>query len=386
MGTGLRTLAPIAGLLSALVGLSCSSGAPFSCQTSDQCGVGGLCQAEGYCSFEDLSCTSGQAYGTLAPPALAGQCVSDPIEPATGDGDAGGEGTTATPVQDPSTSDGIDPDGDDTLALTSGGSSSVDDDGETGGSDGIETATDDGASSTGAPPIQRVTDGQLVLYRFDQGSGDEIEDLSGVEPPVPLTIVSEDESPSWGGDGLHFDGAGIAVAMGSSSKVRLGVQATGTLTVETWCTPDEQIQTGPPRLVTLSQDSTNRSFSLVHGGIAPNEGSLPVGDQYGMRVATDVTGFNGVPTLLTPSVAELQPTHVAATRDADQMVTIYVDGEALVSELREGSLADWGIDHAVAVGNEVTLGRPYRGTIHLAAVYDRALSPDEIVQNRDAGF
>ena len=38
-----------------------------------------------------------------------------------------------------------------------------------------------------------------------------------------------------------------------------------------------------------------------------------------------------------------------------------------------------------AVGNEIDLMRPWLGVMHLVAVYDRALAPDEVAQNFAAG-
>ena len=48
----------------------------FTCTTSDQCTVGGVCQPMGFCSFDDQSCASGQRYGA-ASGALGGVCVGD---------------------------------------------------------------------------------------------------------------------------------------------------------------------------------------------------------------------------------------------------------------------------------------------------------------------
>jgi hypothetical protein len=59
----------------------------FACDDSSQChrrGMGGLCQPNGWCSFPDISCQSGQRYGEAAPSPFGGQCVSE-----AGDGGAG---------------------------------------------------------------------------------------------------------------------------------------------------------------------------------------------------------------------------------------------------------------------------------------------------------
>ena len=50
-----------------------------------------------------------------------------------------------------------------------------------------------------------------------------------------------------------------------------------------------------------------------------------------------------------------------------------------------GSLANWSGDFRLLLANERTGDRPWRGELHLAAVYDRALSAAEVAQNFKAG-
>jgi len=57
----------------------------FACETSDQCTIGGACQAAtGFCSFTDNSCESGQRYGDAAGDGLANTCV--PVSVSCGNG------------------------------------------------------------------------------------------------------------------------------------------------------------------------------------------------------------------------------------------------------------------------------------------------------------
>lgn len=358
-----------------LVAAAGCSPAAFECQSAEQCGDGQC--FEGYCAFADASCPSGFAYGEHAPPALAKMCV-----PAADDA-AAATSSTAGPSPDPSTStiDSTTDTGSSPQPVTAESSTASADD--TASGDPPDPTT---TESTGAEG--RVTDGLIALYRFADSAADVVDDLSGVDPPVPLVVVADGDSPSWGADGLVFEGAGMARAMGSSSKIRQRLQATTEFTLEVWATPSELIQVGPPRLVTLSLDNGERSVTLMHGGITPEEGGgLPFGDQYGLRfVTSEHPAINGTPTILTESVAALQPTHVVATRDAEGLATIWVDGAPLVSEVRTGDFSNWPEGHGLAVGNELDGERGYLGTIHLVAIYERPLTGDEIATNRDAGY
>lgn len=364
---------------------SCGTPSAFACDSSAQCGSGGICQANGYCSFVSTDCPSGQVYGEHAPSIFAGECVAMVLEAdTTSDGGADSVSTssgisfgTSSASSDSASGAG------ETFAVTADGSSSGQpDSSSTGGDDASE------AESTGSP-IQRIEDGVLVLYRFTAGSGDIVEDLSQAMPPMTLTLQYEDGSPTWVDDGLVFAGTGGALVEGSSTKVRQGIVASNEMTLEVWTTPTVADQTGPPRLMTLSMDTSLRSVSLVHGGGTPaaKGEALPSGDQYGIRMQTSsLLNGNGLPTFTTDSVVTLEPTHVVATRAADGMLTLWVNGEAQASEQRDGDFSTWPDDHSLSIGNEVGLGRGYEGTIHLAAVYDRALSQSEILQNYDVGY
>lgn len=66
------------GLLGGIVG--CLSKPRFECAGAGEClngAVQGTCEADGYCSFPDSSCPSGQRYGELSGP-QAGECVAVP--------------------------------------------------------------------------------------------------------------------------------------------------------------------------------------------------------------------------------------------------------------------------------------------------------------------
>ncbi len=362
-----------------LAAASACSPAAFECQGGDQCGSG-QCWG-GYCAFPDASCPSGFTYGEYAPSHLAKTCVptaGDTAAASSSSSSSGSSSRASTDTVDPTTGSTADP-----QPLTAESSTASEHGTSTTDPPDPTTASESTGSGNG-----RVTDALIALYRFDDGADEVIDDLSDVDPLVPLTIVVDGDSPSWGADGLVFEGSGIARAMGASSKIRQRLQATTAFTFEVWTTPSELVQSGPPRLVTLSIDSVERSVSLMHGGINPPDGQgLPLGDQYGLRLVTsDLPGTNGMPPILTESIAALQPTHVVATRDVDGLVTIWVDGEPRSSEVRTGDFSPWGEDHMLAVGNELSGMRGYAGTIHLVAIYERPLTDDEIATNRDAGY
>jgi hypothetical protein len=49
-------------------------------------------------------------------------------------------------------------------------------------------------------------------------------------------------------------------------------------------------------------------------------------------------------------------------------------------------LSNWDPNYRLFLGNEGSLDRPWRGTLYMVALYDRALTPDEVAANFSAGY
>lgn len=67
------SVALLGSTLGAILGACTESGA-FVCSGDDSCGSGGICEADGWCSFADEECNSGRRYGSESG-AQSGQCV-----------------------------------------------------------------------------------------------------------------------------------------------------------------------------------------------------------------------------------------------------------------------------------------------------------------------
>lgn len=72
----------------------CSLGDSYHCARDGQClsgGPAGVCEASGYCSFADASCSGGRRYGRWAPAPLGSACVLQSGDLGTSDGACGGD-------------------------------------------------------------------------------------------------------------------------------------------------------------------------------------------------------------------------------------------------------------------------------------------------------
>ena len=228
---------------------------------------------------------------------------------------------------------------------------------------------------TPAPGISRVTVGQQVLYLFDEGSGSSVLDSAGVGTPINLTI-DDSTAVSWLPDGgLVINDPTIIQSGPAPTRLVDAVKDSNEITLEAWVIPDNLLQEGPARLVTLSRNDSSRNFMMGQAL-----------DAYEMRLRTTETTNNGLPAIAAPAgSATTALTHLVLTRQSDGQVALYVNNSLVVSDFRGGDFANWDDRFKMALANELIGDQSWLGTFHLVSVYDRALDAAEVDQNFQAG-
>jgi mono/diheme cytochrome c family protein len=216
----------------------------------------------------------------------------------------------------------------------------------------------------------------VALYEFKTGTGTVGYDTSGVEPALNLTMSGD---VSWvGGWGVNVRGGKLQGPTAASRKLHDLITASGEYSIEAWVAPANVVQENA-YIVSYSGGTSARNFTLGQTMY-----------DYDFFQRSSGTDANGAPQLSTPSADEvLQATlqHVVATYDPVAGRKLFVNGE-LVSNADPqagGTLADWNDTFALVLGNEVSSDRQWQGVIRLVAVHNRALNPEQIRQNFDAG-
>lgn len=226
----------------------------------------------------------------------------------------------------------------------------------------------------------RVLDGLQALYNFDESQGTTIRDTSGMSPPLDL-VIEDPTKATWLPGALSFTAPTRAKSVGSAARIESAMQATQELTLEAWITPDNLTQDGPARILTMSDGAYLRNFTLGQG-LWGSQAS----DTYNVRLRSTETDQDGMPMLTTGAgAAKIGLQHVVFTRTTSGKTRLYVDGTMQVEGNTGGGFSNWDPAYSLALGNEIGTSRPWLGTMHLVAMYDRALSAAEVQQNLLAG-
>jgi mono/diheme cytochrome c family protein len=232
----------------------------------------------------------------------------------------------------------------------------------------------DGVVASGG---SRHENNMIALYEFKTGEGNIAYDTSGIEPALNLTLSG---NYGWvGGWGVEFNGGKAQGTTNASRKLYNLIRATGEYSVEAWTVPGNVVQDGPARIVSYSGGTGARNFTM--GQTEYN---------YDFLHRSSSTDGNGEPMLSTDDADQrLQATlqHVVMTFDPANGRRIYVNGihTGDLDPVAGGTLQDWDDSFALVFGNEASSDRPWAGALRLVAIHNRALSPEQIVQNFAAG-
>ncbi|MBT8149657.1 MAG: LamG domain-containing protein [Pseudomonadales bacterium] len=233
---------------------------------------------------------------------------------------------------------------------------------------------DDGiqASSGG-----RVETHVIAQYEFRLGEGNRIDDRSNVAPLMPLTLIGDYTwQKNWG---VTFNDGRAQASVNNSTKLFDELSGTGEYTIETWIFPGNVTQDNTARIVSYSGGTEARNFTL--GQSLYNYEALN---------RSSVTNTNGLPALVTADAdedAQAVLQHVVVTFHPETGRKIYVNGVDTndPDDQGGGNFYNWDRDFAFVIGNEVSGNRPWQGTMRFLAIHKRALSPEDIQINYDAG-
>jgi Concanavalin A-like lectin/glucanases superfamily len=223
----------------------------------------------------------------------------------------------------------------------------------------------------------RYDTGIIAKWQFKEGTGAVADDTSGVDPALNLSLTGDF---SWvGGWGVSFGPNGGAARGGAaSSKLYNLIKSGGSYSVELWAAPANVTQTSA-FMASYSGGDSQRNFTISQDQM-----------QYEMFARSSNTDANGSPSLLTNAMnmnAQASLSHVVMTYDPVNGRRLYVNGNFTgdIDTVKGGTVGNWDDSFIFLLGNETSGDRKWQGTIRFAAVYNQALTQEQIQQNFAAG-
>ncbi len=226
---------------------------------------------------------------------------------------------------------------------------------------------------------QRVDPGLLALYRFDEGEGKIIRDVSGIDEPLDM-VIGKQKSVNWLPSGLAVKG-NAGIHSDSALKIAQAWRRSGELTIELWVRPfiDRPDQGKISPILTFKSAQGAIDYSQVSPPNYTTTPSTPL--HYLLTLSKD---DNRVKARFFQD--SKQPSERASGK---QKTKLESDGSHSVNE---SSLSARVADRALArnslrliLQGKKAAPHAWQGEYHLLAVYDRALTPWEIWRNYQAG-
>ena len=232
----------------------------------------------------------------------------------------------------------------------------------------------DGTIASGG---NRYDTGVIAKWQFKEGAGAVADDTSGVDPALNLTLAGD---TSWvGGWGVRFGPNGGEARGGAASRKLYDLIKTGgAYSVELWAAPANVTQEDA-FMASYSGGTAARNFTMAQRAY-----------QYEMFARSSATDANGAPALLTNDAdrdAQASLQHVVLTYDPVNGRRVYVNGNFTgdMDAEKGGTVGNWDDTFIFLLGNETSGNRKWQGTIRFAAVFNKALTQEQIQQNFAAG-
>jgi uncharacterized repeat protein (TIGR01451 family)/uncharacterized repeat protein (TIGR02543 family) len=220
----------------------------------------------------------------------------------------------------------------------------------------------------------RVISDLLALYTFEEGDGTTVHDVSGVGAPLDLTVEDETAVGWIPSGGLSINSSTIVASVVTATKIIETCKGSDEISIEAWIKPANTTLGGPARIVTLSDGAYDRNFTLAQQASA-----------YNTRLRTTETNGNGIPSLTAGAVTTGEASHIVYTRDASGVARLYVNGVEVGSrDDISGDFSNWDEGFRFGLANEFGAARAWLGELHLVAIYSRALSQADVIQNFEA--
>lgn len=239
------------------------------------------------------------------------------------------------------------------------------------------------ASTLSVAETKRVKEGLIAYYNFVYNPDYIVYDISNYQEPLNLKIKNP-ASVTWNDrNRLEVLSNTSLVSAIPANKIVTAINKTGEISMECWIKPFEPDPVADSRVISLSLNDSNIGFALDQNySSTNNEKSL----NYSIRVQTESTNQSGYPKLIQANeIPNLNLQHLVYTRDTTGNEKLYINGKKTNEGFRPSNFSSWSNNFYLRLGNESDLVHPWKGIYYTVAVFNRALSENEILKNYSVG-
>lgn len=230
---------------------------------------------------------------------------------------------------------------------------------------------------------RRIKEGLIAYYNFGYNPDNIVYDQSGYGEPLNLKVL-QPSAIVWDKDHrLDMVSSTALVSYQPATKITNAVKQSGEITVECWIYPFQPGYSAKTRILSLGKNDQEIGFVLDQEfSDRPDGKSL----EFTSRTQTEATNPSGYPELMPDDpMLYLKMTHLTYVRDSLGRETIYMNGEKAAEGFRPSGFSTWKNDFYLRLGNESDLNHPWKGTYYAVAIYDKALTLREVLNNYSAG-
>lgn len=227
---------------------------------------------------------------------------------------------------------------------------------------------------------QRDFNNLVAYYNFQNIQNNEIPDLSGYQQPLNLKIDEPVNSVKSEKGAISIIYPAHVRSLTSASKIVNACKKTNELSIELWVNSyDNNFM--PSTIISLANDSSDVGFEVQQD--VQNTQESPF---YKVLIQTKSTYSNGL-----PAISQTVPhrgntfNHFVFTHNQNGDNLMYVNGELVGQGYRVPSLNTWKDDFYLTLADNGNDQQPFIGAIYLCAIYNKALTHDEIMNNYLAG-
>ncbi|MBN2215337.1 MAG: fibronectin type III domain-containing protein [Bacteroidales bacterium] len=228
----------------------------------------------------------------------------------------------------------------------------------------------------------RFYEGLIAYYNFSLNTDTLIHDLSRYGQPVDL-LITDTTKIRWDKNGrLEILDNTLIRSILPATKIVEACKETNEITLECWIKPSMNEFMNDASIISLSQSSENMGISLMQSDFNLSESG---NCRYLLGLSTKSTESNGKPYLTAEENESVTLHHVVFTHDYLGDEKMFLNGKLIASSIKPLGFDNWKNDFYFYLGNEPVMVSPWTGVFYLVALYNKVLTPDQVIQNYNAG-